>query len=131
MSIHKAYKNGIIHMFCLLSILSNANIISSHKHSVNVLESWNKYTGYNCYGQNGATVINPNPWPAGEGSLEKCKSECSNHLECSGIVFITGSFCYLRKNLQLSSCTQGSSTFNVYIPPGKLFSNIMMIYAVL
>ena len=94
------------------------------------LESWNEYVGYNCNGQHGATNI-IHPKQDGTGSLDTCKSECSNHPECSGIVYRKDGFCYLRKNIQLISCQSGTSTFNVYIPTGNLFAHLMMLYDLL
>jgi len=69
--------------------------------------TWKAHKGFNCYGGDGATVIDT--FPIGSASLADCKAKCEHTSDCTAVtVMVKGDSvnCWRRKTIDLSKCRQ-------------------------
>ena len=93
---------------------------NSHPFSVYAgLLSWRKYLRKNCWEGNGADNLLPEPY-SNSLSLPDCKDACELDESCEGIVIKRGEEslgpCFMRKNIQLSSC-RDYQPYDLYLKP--------------
>ena len=75
-------------------------------------EEWKKYPGLDCYANQGAEVIFPEPFNA-QLTLEQCQDTCLEEQGCEGIIRKEdqgegSGLCYLRKSINRILCGRDS-----------------------